>query len=76
MSLRNEEARNCFESAIALEPGNINAWYCKALLLFTQKKIPEAKDCYEKILTLNPGPEYARALENLKKTIDLNTAEK
>ena len=76
MSLRNEQALACFESAIALEPGNINAWNCKGLLFFLQGKIPEARDCYEKILTLNPGPEHAPAIENLRKTINLDWDDK
>jgi len=50
-----EDAINCFETALKLNPSNDYAWGGKALALDYMKRYKEALECYDKALGCNPN---------------------
>lgn len=51
---KNEEALQCFEKVITLNPINAHAWSGKGLILELLGKAEEALKCYNRALELNP----------------------
>jgi tetratricopeptide (TPR) repeat protein len=47
--------------ALALQPGNADAWYYKGISFVNLKKIPEAYACFEEAVGINPGHTVALA---------------
>ena len=71
-----DQAIECYDKAIALEPRDFAAWHNKGELLFSLKKHDQAIECYDKAIALNPnfaGAWYNKALifDELKNTIRL-----
>jgi len=59
-----EEAIECYEKALEIDPKFVKAWNNKGLALNGLGKYEEAIECYEKALEIDP--EYTYAKENLE----------
>ena len=67
-----EEAIECYEKALEIDPNDGNAWFFKGLALENFEKYDEAIACYERALEIDPKDKDAwinkkEALEKLKK---------
>ncbi|MCX9010347.1 MAG: tetratricopeptide repeat protein [Candidatus Methanoperedens sp.] len=49
------EAIKCYDKAIEINPGSMEAWNNKGLALARTGRLAEAIQCYDKALELNPG---------------------
>jgi Flp pilus assembly protein TadD len=56
---RTEEALDCYDRALALNPRDEQAWYNKGVALGALGRTEEALDCYDRALALNPRYEQA-----------------
>ncbi|HLG15924.1 MAG TPA: serine/threonine-protein kinase [Blastocatellia bacterium] len=56
---KNEEAMQCFDRALEINPGYENAWYNKGVLLARLGRVEEAMACYDRGLKINPRSEMA-----------------
>jgi tetratricopeptide (TPR) repeat protein len=56
---RNDEALDCYEKAIDLDPNFVYAWSGKGWALSNLGRNDEALDCYEKAIDLDPNFMYA-----------------
>jgi tetratricopeptide (TPR) repeat protein len=56
---RNNEAIECYDKAIEIDPNYTSAWNGKGLVLKRLKKYDEALKCYDKAIEINPN--YAKA---------------
>ena len=50
----NDEAIECYDKALEINPQNADAYYKKGLSLSTIEKYAEAIECYDKALEINP----------------------
>jgi tetratricopeptide (TPR) repeat protein len=48
------EAVHWLERAVALDPGNKEAWYFLGRGYYTQSRIPQAREAFEKVLEIDP----------------------
>jgi tetratricopeptide (TPR) repeat protein len=55
---RHEEAMDCFDKAIELNPKDEYVWYWKGNCLRDMQRYEEALVCYDKAIELNPKDEY------------------
>ena len=51
---KNEEAIECYDKALDIEPEHVNTWHNKGVLLKKLRKNTEAIECYDKVLEINP----------------------
>lgn len=51
---RYNEAIQCFDKAIEIDPNYSDAYYCKAITFKDMKKYGEAMKCYNKAIELDP----------------------
>jgi tetratricopeptide (TPR) repeat protein len=49
-----EEAVKCFDEALAIDPGNADAWVKKGTALERLKRLEEAIGCYDRAIATNP----------------------
>lgn len=54
------EALNCFEKVIQLDPSYDRAWSYKGLCLTCLERFKEALNCYDKVIELNPNDDDAK----------------
>jgi len=54
-----DEAIECFDKALYINPKNDSAWHMKGYALFDQKKYDEAIECFDKALDINPQNDKA-----------------
>jgi tetratricopeptide (TPR) repeat protein len=52
---RYDEAIQCFNKAIEIEPDNADAWYNKGVALYKWKRNKEAIESFDKSLTIDPN---------------------
>jgi tetratricopeptide (TPR) repeat protein len=57
---RYNEALNCFDKAIELDPHHDRAWSFKGLCLAYLKSFDEALNCYNRVIELNPNDDNAK----------------
>ncbi len=57
------DAIKWLEKAVAMDPGNEEAWYFLGRAYYTKNMLPDAKKAFQTVLNLNPR--YARAENNL-----------
>lgn len=62
-----QDAKTCFERAIALDPKHTGVWNNLGNILQRQNKYGEAIDCYRNSVASNPT--YVRAFFNLSQTL-------
>ncbi|CAD8214738.1 unnamed protein product [Paramecium octaurelia] len=72
-----EEAIECYDKAISINPKYDLAWYNKGLALFYLNKKEEAIECYDKAISINPKYDSAwsnkgNSLFNLNKNEEAN----
>ncbi len=64
-------AFECFDRAVALQPGNATAWGMKGEYHFVVGQIPAAKACFAKALAIDPNEPNSRAygkeIENIER---------
>ncbi|CAD8166212.1 unnamed protein product [Paramecium pentaurelia] len=67
-----QEAIECYDKAISMNPKYDKAWYNKGLALNNLNKYQEAFECYDKAISINPKHDKARsyALHQLQKYYD------
>lgn len=55
-----QEAIECFDCAIKVDPNYVDAWYKKGVAIYQSKgSVDDELDCYNKIIEINPN--YAKA---------------
>jgi tetratricopeptide (TPR) repeat protein len=52
---RVEEALDCFDRALALNPRLAELWHNKGNALYKLGRVEEALDCFDRALALNPS---------------------
>ncbi|CAK86537.1 unnamed protein product, partial (macronuclear) [Paramecium tetraurelia] len=67
-----QEAIECYDKAISINPNYDDAWYNKGLALYNLNKYQEAIECYDKAISINPKYDAAwnnkgNSLYDLKK---------
>ena len=62
-----EEALECFNKAIEIEPTFIDAWFYKTLALRNLGKHEEAAECFKKVLALDKYHKLKNANNNADK---------
>ncbi|MGB9622783.1 MAG: tetratricopeptide repeat protein, partial [Candidatus Bathyarchaeia archaeon] len=60
-----QEALDCFNKAIELNPNLAKAWYNKGLILFKLNRVNEAEFCAKEALRIDPQYDKAKELERL-----------
>jgi tetratricopeptide (TPR) repeat protein len=65
---RLDEALECLEKAIQIEPNDMDYYQNKGVVLYMMERYEEAGKCFKKVLEVRPEDERAkRALENVEK---------
>jgi tetratricopeptide (TPR) repeat protein len=52
---RFEAAIGCYDMILAVDPGSVRSWNCKANALFTLGRFEEALACYERAIAIAPN---------------------
>jgi tetratricopeptide (TPR) repeat protein len=58
------EALECFDNALKLNPGVSNTWLNRGITLVKLNEYEEAMDCFDRALQLDPGNEAAKRRRN------------
>jgi tetratricopeptide (TPR) repeat protein len=62
---RNDEALDCYEKALELNPMNMYIWFSKALLLASMGRVGEAVRAFDGALAIQDVPEVRRLRDAL-----------